>query len=39
MSVDTLRHIMLCQIERTELCFIEEHIEVIIFSVVMDEWN
>ena len=39
MSVDALGHIMLCQIERTELCFIEEHIEVIILSVVVDKWN
>ena len=39
MSVDALGHIMLCQIERAELCFIEEHIEVIILSVVVDKWN
>jgi len=39
MSVDALGHIMLCQIERTELSFIEEHIEVIILSVVVDKWN
>lgn len=39
MSVDALGHIMFCQIERTELCFIEEHIEVIILSVVVDKWN
>lgn len=37
MCIDTLRFIMFCKIEGTELCFIVEHVEVIVLKVIVNE--
>lgn len=36
-SVDALGRIVFGQVERAELCLVEEHVEIFIFGVVVDE--